>query len=89
MLALSVLPLAALESAPASDSDLAAIYAPWIGADGAVVRAASAGGAIVRLGLIGAIVVVHDERPGLAGRLRASGAWLLLDPKFLGGCLAG
>ncbi len=84
---MSAAPMAWLESLPGDGHTLAAIYAPWIGADRAVNRAAQAGGAVVRLGLLGSIVVVHDETQGLSDRLSASGAWAVIDPQFLGGCL--
>jgi hypothetical protein len=88
LLAASVAPMAWIEAQPRDAGTVAAVYPPWFDADRTIRRAAEAGGAVVRFGAIGAIVVVHDDKPGLSDRLRASGAWFVLDPQFLGGCLS-
>lgn len=84
----STLPLGWLEAQPRASSDVAAIFAPWVGAGGAIERIARAGGATVRTGIAGNIVVAHGDDPAFADRLRAEGAWLIVDPVALGGCLA-
>jgi hypothetical protein len=83
----SVASLAWLESQPRDAHTIAAIYPPWIGGDEAIDRVIGAGGAIVRLGIIGTVIVAHSDDPGLSDRLSASGAWAVIDPEALGGCL--
>lgn len=70
--------------APPADGPVAAVFPPWWG-DTRAFAAASAAGPVVRFGAVPFIVVVAaDDR----ARLRAAGAWLLLDPRALGACSA-
>ena len=87
--AASVLAMAALQAQPRDGTQVAAVFSPWAGDDMAIARVAQAGGLVVRRGVIDAIVVVQSDAPGLTGRLYAAGAWLVIDPTTLGGCLAG
>jgi hypothetical protein len=41
----------------------------------------------VRFGATGFVVVVVPGAPDATRLLRRAGAWLLLDPRVLGGCL--
>jgi hypothetical protein len=41
----------------------------------------------VRFGAAGFVVVVVPDTPDAARLLRHAGAWLLLNPRALGGCL--
>jgi hypothetical protein len=82
-----VLPIAWVEARPRDDRQVAAIFAPWAGHDAAFLRAATAGGRVVREGILDNILVVRAERPGLIGRLYAAGAWIVIDPVAFGGCL--
>jgi hypothetical protein len=50
-----------------------------------VVSAASLG-PVIRLGAVPFIVVVQPDRSGPRGRIGRSAAWLVLDPRALGGC---
>jgi hypothetical protein len=45
-------------------------------------------GTPVRFGATGFVVVVMPDTPDAAGRLRHAGAWAVLDPLALGGCVA-
>lgn len=86
--AASVLSLAALETQPRDRTRVAAIFAPWTGADQAIRQVAMAGGRVVRPGLIDAIVVAQGDDADFADRLYAAGAWAVVDPAAWGGCLA-
>lgn len=84
----SALPFGWLEAQPSDGRDVAAIFPPWIGAAEAVGKVAQAGGAVVRMGISGNIVVAHGDDPAFADRIGRAGAWLIVDPVALGGCLA-
>ncbi|WP_407529567.1 hypothetical protein [Methylobacterium oryzisoli] len=47
---------------------------------------AQAGGAILRAGAAGNLLVARSDAPGFTLRLYAAGAWLVLDPILAGGC---
>jgi hypothetical protein len=85
----SVLSVAALQAVPRDGTQVAAIFAPWASGGGVMARVGQADGLLVRRGLLDSIVVVQSDEPGLIGRLYAAGAWLVIDPTVLGGCLAG
>jgi ABC-type nitrate/sulfonate/bicarbonate transport system substrate-binding protein len=87
--ALSVVAMAALQAHPRDGTQVAAVFSPWAGGEHAFARVAQAGGLVVRRGIIDAIVVVQSDDPGLIDRLYAAGAWAVIDPATLGGCLAG
>jgi len=87
--ALSVVTMAALQAQPRDGKQVAAVFSPWTGGELAFARVAQAGGLVVRRGIIDAIVVVQSDDPGLIDRLYAAGAWAVIDPATLGGCLAG
>jgi hypothetical protein len=59
---------------------VAVVFAPWISAEDAVIRATASGGGIVRLGAIPSIVVVSPPDRGYVDRVFAEGALLVLDP---------
>jgi hypothetical protein len=44
--------------------------------------------ALVRAGMLSNIWILASSRAGLARRLAAAGAWLVLDPVAGGGCLS-
>lgn len=73
--------------APRPGGPIAAIYPPWWSATRSFIAAAS-GGMPVRFGATDFVVVVMPETDDAAHLLRQAGAWLLLDPKMLGGCSA-
>ena len=66
---------------------IAALYPPWWSATQSLL-AATAGGRPVRFGAAGFVVVVVPDTPDATRLLRQAGAWLLLDPRVLGGCVA-
>jgi hypothetical protein len=85
LLLVALLPLCvvlASQSMPSVGGPVAAVFPPWWDGKAAFVAAGSAG-RIVRLGALPFIVIVTAAE---RRRLRTAGAWLLLDPRVLGGC---
>lgn len=72
--------------APPARGPIAAVFPPWWGDRRAFV-AASTAGPVVRFGAVPFIVVVAAAGNDRA-LLYAAGAWLLLDPRSVGGCTA-
>ncbi|MDE2197388.1 MAG: hypothetical protein KGJ41_00085 [Rhodospirillales bacterium] len=85
LVAIALLPLGVAlgaQYAPAATGPVAALFPPWWTARHAFA-AAGAAGPVLRLGGLPFIVIVApDDR----ARLRASGAWLLVDPRAPGIC---
>ena len=79
--------LAWLQAQPRTGNDVAAVFPPWTTAEAALAEVAEADGLVVRRGILASILVVHGERPDLVRRLYAAGAWAVIDPVALGGCL--
>jgi hypothetical protein len=68
--------------APPADGPVAAVFPLWWD-DSSAFAAAGTAGPVVRLGALPFIVIVAATD---RSRLRAAGAWLLLDPRVLGAC---
>lgn len=83
----SLVALAGLEARPRGFAEVAAVFPPWLTRDQAFAAVVAAGGVVVRQGIVGTILVVHGDDPGVIGRLRAAGAWAVVDPVAFGGCL--
>ncbi len=83
----SMLAAGALSLAPPPGGPIAVLYPPWWSASRSLL-AAAAGGMPVRFGATSFVVVVIPDTPDAARLLRQAGAWLLLDPRALGGCVA-
>jgi hypothetical protein len=65
---------------------VAVMFPPWWNSQQALLAAASANAAIVRLTALPAMLVVRpDAQEGLA-RLRHAGAWLAIDPQAIAAC---
>jgi len=71
---------------PDDAAGAAVLFPPGLSGSEIVYRLAAADARPVRSGAWGLWIVAGD-RPGLADRLRRAGAWLLLDPAALSGCL--
>jgi hypothetical protein len=85
---ISIVAVAALVLAPKQDSEgVAVVFAPWIGAPEALVRAVEPGGRFVRFGAFDFIAIVAPSRADYGERVRAAGAWLIADPATLAACL--
>ena len=87
--AASIVAMAALQARPRDGTQVAAVFSPWTSGEHALARVAQAGGLVVRRGIVDAVVVVQGDDAGLIDRLYAAGAWAVIDPAALGGCLAG
>ncbi len=83
----SVIALAALQARPRGVAEVAAIFPPWMTREQAFAEVVAAHGLVVRQGVVGSILVVHGEDPGVIDRLYAAGAWAVIDPVAFGGCL--
>jgi hypothetical protein len=68
--------------APPPAGPVAAVFPPWWSGARAFAAAAAAG-PVARIGAFGFIVIAA---PAERSRLRAAGAWLLLDPRAAGAC---
>lgn len=76
-----------VEAAPTRDDAVVAVFPPWW-SSARVVAAAASAGRIVAGGGAPFVVALRSDRPGLAARVRARGAWLLLNPDIRGLCAA-
>ncbi len=81
--------LPAFGLAEPTSGPLAAVFPPWW-SSARVLEAAASAGRIVGVGAAPFVVIVAAEPGGRPDhdslRLHAAGAWLLLDPQYLGGC---
>ena len=73
----------------AEGEPVAALFPPWWRAERVLAAALGTEGAILRTGGLAGVLVVQSPEPGFADRLRAAGAWVLLNPRALGGCGPG
>ncbi len=71
---------------PPASGPVAALFPPWWDA-ARTMQAASSAGSIARFGALPFVVVIVRDGSASNGRLRDAGAWLILDPRGLGGCL--
>lgn len=90
LLAFSLLGALAAGLAPRDgEAELAVIGAPWAQLEGMAGLVASADGRIVEAGGLPNVIFARSDRPGFAAALYRAGAWLVLDPALLRGCLGG
>lgn len=80
-------PLALIAGPKDAGEGVAVVFAPWIDEATAMSRVGAAGGAVVRAGGAGFVSVVIPQSPDFENDIRAAGAWLLLDPQVVGGCM--
>lgn len=74
---------------PPAGAAVLAVFPPGTDSATAIRRTAAAGGLVVRPAAHGPLYIVQPASPADAGfprRLRAAGAWLLLDPIVATGC---
>ncbi|WP_420403174.1 hypothetical protein [Nisaea sp.] len=70
-----------------SDSTIAAIFPPWLDKTAVLGAVAEAGGSLLRHGGTNSVALVRLDRPDAAERLRDAGAWAVVDPGGLFGCV--
>jgi hypothetical protein len=73
---------------PSGDRGQYAVVAPpWYNLTQAVGLVSSAGGDVVELGGFANVVIAHSENPQFVRALYRAGAWMVIDPLELKGCL--
>jgi hypothetical protein len=65
----------------------AVVAPPWFDLGRTMQLANAAGGDIVDIGGFANVVIIHSGDPKIVGALYAAGAWLVLDPGRVRGCL--
>jgi hypothetical protein len=87
LLIASWIAITALSLQVRADAQVVAVaFPPWWNAQQALLAAASANAAIVRMTAVPALLVVRpDDNDGLA-QLRQAGAWLTMDPQAIAAC---
>jgi len=72
-------------AAPRDPARVAAVFPPWW-TPAQTASAAASAGQIAGAGGVPFILILRGEPDALGPRLRAAGAWLLLDPDAAGRC---
>ena len=72
----------------APELGVAVIFAPWTTSEQALTRTVEAGASFVRFGGPGFVAVAIPDGPDYPARVRAAGAWLVVDPKIVAACLS-
>src|SRR5689334_21510429 len=67
---------------------VAVIYSPWTSREQAFDRTVGAGARFVRFGGPSFVVVAIPDDRDYPARVRAAGAWLVVDPKVVTACLS-
>lgn len=70
-------------------AQLAIIGAPWKRLDDMAALVAAADGRIVEAAGLPNVIFARSDRPDFAAALYRAGAWLVLDPALLRGCVGG
>lgn len=74
--------------APSANHPVAAVFPPWWTAARAFAAASAVGVPVLRLGVAPGVFVLGAGPSDIPARLRAAGAFLVLDANALGGCLS-
>ncbi len=69
------------------DGQYAVIAPPWYDLRRTITLIQAAGGGVADIGGPQNIVIAHSEKPGFVGALYGAGAWLVIDPMQLRGCV--
>ena len=87
LLVASWIAIAALSLQVRAGTEVVAVaFPPWWNSEQALLAAATANAAIVRMTAIPALLVVRpDDNDGLT-QLRKAGAWLTMDPQAIAAC---
>jgi hypothetical protein len=73
----------------AGQTQLAVIAPPWWNLMQTAEMVGAAEGDVVDIGGLPNVVIAHSDDPGFVAALYRRGAWLVLDPVLLRGCLGG
>jgi hypothetical protein len=88
LLIVSAVGVLAAALSPTADRDQYAVVAPpWYGPAQTAGLVGIAGGDIVDVGGLPNVVIAHSTSPGFIRALYRAGAWLVIDPVRLRGCL--
>lgn len=79
--------LAATLSPSGKDGQYAVVAPPWYRPGETIALIQKADGGIVDMGGPANIVIAHSENPNFVHRLYGAGAWLVIDPLRLRGCV--
>ena len=74
-------------SPSARNGQYAVMAPPWYTQAQTIGLIARAGGELVDVGGMASVVIAHSARSGFVPALYGAGAWLVVDPARLGGCL--
>lgn len=72
---------------PKEGSQMAVVAPPWYSMGETVSLVVAAGGRIVETGGFGNVLVAASDDPRFSSELYQAGAWLVVDPIRLRGCL--
>jgi hypothetical protein len=87
LLLASVIAVASLSLRLPPDVDVAAvIFPPWWNARQTMSAAATADAAIIRTGIIPAILIVQPAKQDGLSRLREAGIWFAVNPQAIAAC---
>jgi hypothetical protein len=90
LLLAATLPMTAVALvAPRDGGPVAVVFRPGLPLAESIVRASTAGAAVVGTGVVDSILIVRPRTADFAGRVRTAGAVVVLDADALGGCLRG
>ena len=70
-----------------ANGQYAVVAPPWFDLGRTMQLADAAGGQTVDVGGLPNVVIIHSDDPTIVRALYAAGAWLVLDPGQLRGCL--
>jgi hypothetical protein len=88
LLVVSAVGIFAATLSPSADRGLYAVMAPpWYSVTQTVGLVSRAGGDLVDFGGLANVVIVHSANPRFVRALYRAGAWLVIDPVLLRGCL--
>ena len=65
----------------------AVVGPPWYNLTQTIRLADAAGGDVVDVGALANVLIIHSNKPGIIWALYGAGAWLVIDPMRLHGCL--
>jgi hypothetical protein len=71
----------------AGQTQFAVFAASWHGLVATAEIVGAAGGALMDAGSLPNVVIAHSDDPAFVDALYRAGAWLVLDPVLLRGCL--
>jgi hypothetical protein len=88
LLIVSAVGIAAAALSPSGDGgQYAVVTPPWYDRSETMGLVAIAGGDIIDFGGSSNVVIAHSDNPGFVRGLYHAGAWLVIDPVILRGCL--